>query len=71
MKSKAAEKRCWNPKCKRIIVGDSKLGLCSTCFNKYGSVVAPLNISVVGGAIWKKRGKIVSDAINMIKHIKS
>lgn len=70
MKAETAEKRCWNPKCKRIIVGDSKLGLCSTCLNKYGSLIIPLSISVVGGAIWKNKGKIASGAINVIRHTK-
>lgn len=70
MKSETTEKRCWNPKCKRIIVGDSKIGLCSTCFNKYGSPVMALGATGMCGAIWKNKGKIASGAINVIKHIK-
>lgn len=70
MKAEITEKRCLNPKCKRIIVGDSKLGLCDTCFNKYGSIIIPVSLSIAGGAIWKNKGKIASGAINMIKHVK-
>ena len=32
------EKTCWA--CKRILVGESKLGLCPDCLNKYGSPAA-------------------------------
>lgn len=69
MKAETAEKRCWNPKCKRIIVGESKMGLCSKCFNTVGSV-STLGLGLVGTAIWKNKGKIASGAINVIKHIK-
>ncbi len=69
MKAEITEKRCWNPKCKRIIVGDSKLGLCDTCFNKYGSR-AVFGLVIAGGALWKNKGKIASGAISMIKHVK-
>ena len=31
----AENKKCWA--CKRTLVGDSKLGLCPDCLNKYGS----------------------------------
>lgn len=68
MKAETAEKRCWNPKCKRIIVGESKMGLCSKCFNTVAS--STLGLGLVGTAIWKNKGKIASGAINVIKHIK-
>lgn len=36
-------KKCWA--CKRTLVGDSKMGLCPDCINKYGSVVAAVAVS--------------------------
>lgn len=68
MKTETAEKRCW--KCKRIIIGDSKLGLCSTCFNECGSPVVAIGGMVVAGMIWKNKGEIANGAINVIRHIK-
>ena len=70
MKSETVEKKCRNPKCKRIIVGDSKLGLCSTCFNKYGSTGTLLGTTVIGTTIWKNKRKIANGVINVFKHIK-
>ena len=45
------EKKC--KFCKRIIVGKSKLGICSDCVNKAGNCVAGIGSAVVsiGGAI--------------------
>lgn len=66
MKAETAEKRCW--KCNRIIVGESKMGLCSKCFNTVGSI-STWGL-LVGTAIWKNKGKIANGAINVIKYIK-
>lgn len=32
------EKTCWA--CKRVLIGESKLGLCPDCLNKYGTPAA-------------------------------
>ena len=60
--------------CKKTLVEESKFGLCSGCFNKYGSPV----VGVVGGMlslgsalVLKNRGKVVKGAIDAIKLIKS
>ena len=52
---KINEKKC--KFCKRIIVGKSKLGICSDCVNKAGNCVAGIGSAVVsiGGAILKKK----------------
>lgn len=66
------EKICWA--CKRTLVGESKLGLCPGCLNKYGSPVAALGFLGVGsiaslGFRWilKNGGKIAKVVTDMIK----
>ena len=53
---KINEKKC--KFCKRIIVGKSKIGICSDCVNKAGNCVAGIGSAVVsiGGAILLKNG---------------
>lgn len=67
------EKICW--KCKRILVGESKLGLCPYCINKYGTPLAAIGIggilSLGGGWVLKNGGKVVKGAVDVIKLIKS
>lgn len=67
------EKTCWA--CKRTLVGGSKVGLCTDCFNKYGSPVAALGIggflSIGGGWVLKNGGKVAKGAFDIIKLIKS
>lgn len=67
------EKSCW--KCKRILVGESKSGLCPDCFNKYGSVVAKIGIGGILslGVKWvsKNGGKFAKHAFDVIRLIKS
>lgn len=63
-------KKCWA--CKRTLVGDSKLGLCPDCLNKYGSPAAA--VFVAGGAIGikqlaKNSGKIIKVASNIIRRL--
>ena len=51
-------KKCWA--CKRTLVGDSKMGLCPDCINKYGSVgatAAVLGLAVGGRLLVKHVGK--------------
>ena len=55
------EKTCWA--CKRILVDESKLGLCPDCMNKYGSVAALLGaggVFALGRVLVKNGGKIVT-----------
>ena len=62
-------KKCWA--CKRTLVGDSKMGLCPGCINKYGSAgatVAALGLAVGGRQIVKHGGKIIKVATKIIKH---
>lgn len=62
------EKTCWA--CKRTIIGDSKLGLCSSCLNKYGSPAAAIGVAglAVGGRyIVKNSGKIAKTVIKIAK----
>ena len=50
-----------NTLCKRILIGESKLGLCPDCLNKYGSPAAAVGIAglAVGGRfLLKNSGKI-------------
>ena len=60
------EKRC--RVCKRILVGDSKLGVCPDCINKYGTPLVALTATggliVIGFAV--KNGKKI---INIVKNI--
>lgn len=62
-------KKCWA--CKRTLVGDSKMGLCPSCINKYGSVgaaVTALGLAVGGRQLVKHGGKIIKVATKRIKH---
>lgn len=65
----AENKKCWA--CKRTLVGNLKMGLCSDCMNKYGSVgaaVAALGLTVGGRQLIKHGGKIIKVAAKIIKH---
>lgn len=64
--------------CKRILVGESKLGLCPKCINDYGSPLAVIGAIGIGGILYlgkgwvmKNGGKVVKGAIDVIKLIKS
>lgn len=57
-KSNETRKTCWA--CKRIIVGKSTFGLCSSCRNKGGSVVG---VAVVTGLTW-----VGKKALNALKN---
>lgn len=62
-------KKCWA--CKRILVGNSKMGLCPDCINKYGSVgaaVVAIGVTVGGRQLVKHSGKIIRVATKIIKH---
>lgn len=58
-------KKCWA--CKRTLIGDSKMGLCPGCINKYGSVAA-LGLVVGGRQLVKHGGKIIKGATKIIRH---
>ena len=65
----AENKKCWA--CKRTLVGDSKLGLCPDCLNKYGSPAAA--VLAVGATVGvrhlvKNGGKIVKLAAKIVRH---
>lgn len=65
----AENKKCW--RCKRTLVGNSKIGLCPDCINKYGSVgaaFAALGVAVGGKQLTKHGGKIIKAATKIIKH---
>lgn len=65
------EKTCWA--CKRIIIGDSKLGLCPDCLNKYGSPAAAagaLGLAIGGRYLIKNSGKIIKGIANIAKNIR-
>lgn len=61
-------KKCWA--CKRTLIGDSKMGLCPGCINKYGSVgaVAALGLAVGGRQLVRHGGKIIKGATKIIRH---
>lgn len=66
------EKTCWA--CKRILIGDSKLGLCPDCLNKYGSPAAAVGIAglAVGGRfLLKNSGKIIKAVSKGVKIFKA
>lgn len=70
-KNKKDEKKCWG--CKRTLIGESKLGLCPKCINKYGTPVVAagvVGIGVLGKTVVKNSGKIAKSAVNVIKQIK-
>lgn len=57
--------------CKRTLVGDSKMGICQDCINKYGSPVVALalmGLAFGGGQLIKHGGKIIKSATKIIKH---
>lgn len=65
----AENKKCWA--CKRTLAGDSKLGLCPDCLNKYGSPAAA--VLAVGATVGvrqlvKNGGKIVKFAAKIVRH---
>ena len=54
----AKNKKCWA--CKRTLVGDSKMGLCPDCINKYGSIgtaAAVVGLAVCGRQLVKMAEK--------------
>ena len=64
----AENKKC--RACKRTLVGNSKMGLCPDCINKYGSVgaaVAAFGVAVGGRQLVKHGGKIIKVATKIIK----
>ena len=72
MKTKIKKgKICWA--CKRTLVGESKLGLCPGCVNKYGTPVAAagaLGLGLLGRQALKNSNKAVKLVSKVIKHIK-
>ena len=59
--------------CKRILVGESKSGLCSDCLNKYGTGVTVFSAGVlilIGQKLLKNNGKIFKGAVGLIKNIR-
>jgi len=66
------EKTCWA--CKRILVGDSTLGLCSDCLNKYGSPAVAfgvLGLAIGGRFLLKNSGKIIKTVAKGIEIFKA
>ncbi len=70
------EKLCWA--CKKTLVGESKLGLCPGCINKYGSPAAAVlgivgigGISFLGRKVLANSRKVAKVAIDVIKLITS
>lgn len=71
MQKNQNHKKCWG--CGKIIVGDSKFGLCPECVNKFGTPAAAA-LSVGGAFLVKKAidnkekivkgGKAVLDAVS-------
>lgn len=57
MEKKNNEKKCWA--CKRILLTDSKTGLCPECLNKYGSPAATIFATVGVGALVKYAPKLI------------
>ena len=71
-KTEKDKKACWA--CKRALVGESKLGLCPDCINKYGTPAAVLGVfglGILGKKALKNGGKIAKGMIDVIKYIKS
>lgn len=65
------DKNCWS--CKRMLVEDSKLGLCPDCVNKFGTPVAAaavLGLGLLGRQALKNSGKAVKVVANVIRQIK-
>lgn len=62
-------KKCWA--CQRTLVGDSKLGLCPDCMNKYGSPAAAalaLGVGIGVRQIIKNGDKIIKIASKVVRH---
>lgn len=51
------EKKCWA--CKRILLTESKTGLCPDCTNKYGTPAAAFIATVGVGALVKFGPKLI------------
>lgn len=62
-------KKCWA--CKRTLVGNTKLGLCPDCINKYGSpAAAAVAFGIVyGGKQLIKHGDKVIKAVKTISRL--
>ena len=45
------KKTCWA--CKRILIRESRSGLCPACINKIGSVTATAGIALSSLAVWR------------------
>ena len=61
-------KKCWA--CKRTLIGNSKLGLCPDCVNKYGSPVAAasvLGMFYCGKQLIKHGDKVVKVVKTLVK----
>lgn len=54
---KNSEKKC--RACKRILLTDSKTGLCPDCLNKYGTPVVGIAASLGIGALVKYAPKLI------------
>ena len=70
-KTQKTKKICWA--CQRALVGESKLGLCPDCINKYGTPVAvfgALGLGFLGKKALKHSGKAVKVASNIVKRVK-
>ncbi len=63
------EKVCWA--CKRILIGESKFGLCPSCLNEYGSLVIGSIISIGSGLVLRNGSKVVKGVFEKIKLNKS
>ena len=64
----AENKKCWA--CKRTLVGNSKMGLCPDCINKYGSVGAAVARCGVGGGgrqVVQHGGRVIKVGTKIIK----
>ena len=62
------EKICWA--CKRVIVGDSQMGLCPSCVNRYGSPAAAAAIFALGLGLnfaRQNKDKIASFVVKIVK----
>ncbi|OPZ87167.1 MAG: hypothetical protein BWY74_03460 [Firmicutes bacterium ADurb.Bin419] len=70
-KTDKEEKICWA--CRRILVEESKLGLCPDCVNKYGTPVATaalFALGILGRQALKHSGKAVKVVANVIRRTK-
>ena len=70
-KTDKEEKICWA--CKRILVEESKIGLCPDCVNKFGTPVVAagaLGLGLLGRKALKHSGKAVKFVVNVMRYIK-